>query len=500
MDGRTLSKAMLGSLSLARYNELAPAFTRALQQAGCTTVNRAAMFCAQIGHESAGLKWMEELASGSAYEGRRDLGNTQRGDGKRFKGRGPIQVTGRHNYTLLSKWAHSKGYVPTADYFVKNPAKLASVDLGFLGAVWYWTTQRPLNALSDKGDVLGATRAVNGGTYGLDDRRNRWNVCKKIGTALLAGGKITTTTAGAPSATVQASTPIYPTKGKIHTPWGKRGPYWSYDRDKNGNGIHTGDDWHDGPDSAGNPIHAVADGKVIYAGNGGGWGPAFGNHVLVAWDEHGRTSIDAHMSRIAVKNGQRVKAGDVLGYLGATGNVTGPHDHHEQHKGTTWGSPRVKPIYPSRKGGTTAPAPTPTGGILGMSQHYYQRRSKDFTHKKGGWRQIALSNDGKSWTIAQQGQDIVITANLTMKGLPAGKEAQVRLIEIDYKKGKPNIIAHRHPWKEIIGSAGQSAGQLTFSGQVGKSKRKGYQRRLRLQMNVFDDVQVLDLRVQGFKG
>ena len=492
MNGSTLSKAMLGIVTLARYNELAPSVNQALTQANCNTVNRAAMFLAQIGHESMGLRYMEEIASGAAYEGRKDLGNTQKGDGKRFKGRGPIQITGRHNYTQVSKWAHGKGLAPSADYFVKNPAEMASVKLGFIGAVWYWTVARNMNGYADAGDIVGATRAVNGGLNGLDDRRNRWNVCRGIGKALLPSGS--SSAAVAPP----ASEPIYPTQGKIHTPWGKRGPYWSYDKDKNGNGIHTGDDWHDGPSSAGNKIVAVAPGKVIYAGSGGGWGPAFGNHVLVQWDDHGRTSIDAHMQKIAVKKGQRVKAGDLLGYLGATGNVTGPHDHHEQHKGTSWGSPRVKPIYPSYKGGTT-PAPS-TGGIFGMSKHYYIRRSADFTHKKGGWRQVALNNSKGSWTVATQGQDIAVTASVILTGIPKGQEVQLRFIEIDYCKGKPNVIAKRHPWIEVVGTAGQTAGQVVFVGQVGKSTRKGYQRRLRLHMNVFTDATVADLRVQGFKG
>lgn len=493
ITGATLSKAMLGIVSQARYNELAPSVNQALLQAGCNTVNRAAMFLAQIGHESMGLRYMEEIASGAAYEGRKDLGNTQVGDGKRFKGRGPIQITGRHNYTQVSKWAHSKGYVSSADYFVKNPTEMASVKLGFIGAVWYWTVARNMNGYADAGDIVGATRAVNGGLNGLDDRRNRWNVCRGIGKALLPSGS--SSTAGAPP----ASEPIYPTQGKIHTAWGKRGPYWSYDRDKNGNGIHTGDDWHDGPSSAGNPIHAVAAGRVIYAGNGKdglGWGPAFGNHVLVQWDDHGRTSIDAHMTRTAVKYGQRVKAGDLLGYLGATGNVTGPHDHHEQHLGTGWGDKRVKPIYPSRRAGPTQL----TGGIFGMSKHYYIRRNKDFTHKTGGWRQVALNNSKGSWTVATQGQDIAVTATLQLTGVPKGKEVQLRFIEIDYKKGATNIIAQRHPWIEVVGTGGTTAGQVTFIGKVGKSKRKGYQRRLRLHMNVFQDVEVIDLRVQGFKG
>lgn len=179
---------MGGSVSAARYAQLLPAFNDALKKAGCTTVKRAAMFVAQIGHESGGLRWMEEIASGAAYEGRKDLGNTKPGDGKRFKGRGPIQVTGRHNYTKLSQWACRKGYAQSCDYFVRYPAKLASDKYGFWGAVWYWTEARNMNSYADRGDIVGATRAVNGGLNGLDDRKKRYERALKVGAKLLPGG------------------------------------------------------------------------------------------------------------------------------------------------------------------------------------------------------------------------------------------------------------------------------------------------------------------------
>ena len=103
MDARTLSEVMGGSLPLERYEALLPTFENAMRVAGCTNRLRAAMWCAQIGHESVGLRYMEEIASGTAYEWRRDLGNTQSGDGARFKGRGPIQLTGRKSAKLVAQ-------------------------------------------------------------------------------------------------------------------------------------------------------------------------------------------------------------------------------------------------------------------------------------------------------------------------------------------------------------------------------------------------------------
>ena len=188
MDGSTLSRAMGGTLSLSRYSEYAVDFTRAALQANCTTLNRIAMWCAQIGHESVGLRYMEEIASGAAYEGRRDLGNTQPGDGKRFKGRGPIQLTGRNNYGAFGRWCRSVGLVSDANYFVNNPAQVATSGWGFLAAAWYWTVARPnLNAQADAGDIVAATKSINGGTNGLADRTRRWNDCRAIGAALVSG-------------------------------------------------------------------------------------------------------------------------------------------------------------------------------------------------------------------------------------------------------------------------------------------------------------------------
>ena len=181
-----LADAMGDSLSLDRYRELLPAVQQALSACGCTTLNRVAMWMAQLGTESGGLQWMEEIADGSEYEGRGDLGNVVPGDGRRFKGRGPIQVTGRSNYTQLSQWACRQGLVPTPTFFVDDPEQLSSDRYGFVGVVWYWTVARPqINSLCDAGDLEGVTRAINGGLHGLDDRRTRWQRCLGLGDRLM---------------------------------------------------------------------------------------------------------------------------------------------------------------------------------------------------------------------------------------------------------------------------------------------------------------------------
>jgi predicted chitinase len=172
-------------LGAARAAELNSGLNAALRLAGCTTVKRAAMFCAQVGEESISLTAPTELASGAEYEGRADLGNTHPGDGVRFKGRGFIQITGRFNYGELSRWAHAKGLVPSATYFIDHPGQLATDNYVWLGPIWYWTVARSMNHLADAGNIEDATRAVNGGLNGIADRTNRWHLCLELGNAIL---------------------------------------------------------------------------------------------------------------------------------------------------------------------------------------------------------------------------------------------------------------------------------------------------------------------------
>lgn len=173
-------------LSEARSAEILPAVSDGLKASQCTNVNRIAMWLAQVGHESGSFVYTEEIASGAAYEGRAELGNTQPGDGVRFKGRSWIQITGRNNYGLFSQWAFRQRLVPTPTYFVDHSTELADLKWAGIGAAWYWTVARTdINALSDRQDLETVTRRINGGTNGLADRRDRYNRALLQGDALL---------------------------------------------------------------------------------------------------------------------------------------------------------------------------------------------------------------------------------------------------------------------------------------------------------------------------
>ena len=186
MDASTLQQAMPGA-DQARAAKYITGCNAALRRASCTTVKRAAMFLAQIGEESGSLRFAEEIASGAEYENRPDLGNIHPGDGVRFKGRGFIQVTGRGNYAALSKWAHAHGLAPSETYFVDNPPQLATDKYVWLGPVWFWTVARNMNGFADRSDIRGATRAINGGLNGFEDRASRWHLCLRLGAGILPG-------------------------------------------------------------------------------------------------------------------------------------------------------------------------------------------------------------------------------------------------------------------------------------------------------------------------
>lgn len=127
---------------------------------------RMAHFFAQVGHESMSFVYTEELASGAAYEGRIDLGNTQKGDGVRFKGRGLIQLTGRTNYTQYSQYVGVDFTKQGNETLIATRPKYA-LDV----SLWFWDHRR-LNSYADSDNLRAITRRVNGGYNGLPDRQN----------------------------------------------------------------------------------------------------------------------------------------------------------------------------------------------------------------------------------------------------------------------------------------------------------------------------------------
>lgn len=143
---------------------------RAMAADGIDTAVRMAAFLAQIAHESGELRYVREIASGKAYEGRKDLGNTQPGDGERFRGRGLIQITGRFNFTAASK--------ALGVDFVANPALMELPVHAARVSTWFWKTKR-LNVLADKGDFRNLTIRINGGLNGFEDRLEYWERAKR---------------------------------------------------------------------------------------------------------------------------------------------------------------------------------------------------------------------------------------------------------------------------------------------------------------------------------
>ncbi len=173
ITGDTL-RAIYGD-TMADENAWALPIWTACQRYGITTRLRLAAFLAQIGHESGRLHYVKEIfgptLAQKRYEGRLDLGNTQPGDGKRYMGRGLIQITGRSNYDKLGQ--------ALGQDFVAHPELLEKPEFAVLSAAWFWDS-RKLNVLADKPDFLAITKKINGGYNGLADRQALYDRALKV--------------------------------------------------------------------------------------------------------------------------------------------------------------------------------------------------------------------------------------------------------------------------------------------------------------------------------
>ncbi|MDZ4775736.1 MAG: glycoside hydrolase family 19 protein [Alphaproteobacteria bacterium] len=155
---------------------LVAGFQRELPRYEINTGIRISHFMAQCAHECDNFRTMQEYASGDAYEGRATLGNTQPGDGRRYKGRGIIQLTGRANY---------RTYGQALGLDLENNPELAAIPENAVRvACEYWkrTTRSnvTMNQLADRDDINSITRRINGGLNGLADRQVKLGIAKGI--------------------------------------------------------------------------------------------------------------------------------------------------------------------------------------------------------------------------------------------------------------------------------------------------------------------------------
>jgi predicted chitinase len=172
-------RQIMPNLSQGKCQLYLPALNRAMATCEVNTMLRVAAFVAQLAHESGEFRWMEEIwgptSAQRRYEPPSDLakrlGNTQPGDGKRYKGRGPIQITGRYNY---KKYGDLLGVD-----LINQPELAAKPEAAFATAGLFWKSNG-LNELADKAQFVTITRRINGGTNGLEDRKRYYARAKDV--------------------------------------------------------------------------------------------------------------------------------------------------------------------------------------------------------------------------------------------------------------------------------------------------------------------------------
>lgn len=179
-----LAVEAFGEDDAAKYLD---AIVAGLAQSECNTVERIAMWLAQIGHESGDFVYTEEIGQGA---------------GKSYApycGRTWIQITWQSNYAKFGQWCADKGLIQDPNQFVNDYESLADLQWAGIGAAWYWITQRPINDLIDAGDQASfstdvgsysgamdcVTAAINGGLTNIDDRRARYAHALAVGDDLL---------------------------------------------------------------------------------------------------------------------------------------------------------------------------------------------------------------------------------------------------------------------------------------------------------------------------
>lgn len=167
------------------------ALTPAMDAFDVTTPQRAAMFIAQTGHESGRGKWVREIwgptTAQLGYEGRKDLGNVRPGDGRRYMGRGLIQVTGRANYVAARDKLRERLGAGSVPDFEQSPELLELPRNACYSAAQFWSAHG-LNIFADAGDFDGCSDIINrghktaavGDANGYAERLALWVIAKRV--------------------------------------------------------------------------------------------------------------------------------------------------------------------------------------------------------------------------------------------------------------------------------------------------------------------------------
>lgn len=169
---KKIARGKLNAAAIANAKSVLLALELSGSKFGLNQPHRLAQFLAQIMHESGEFRFDREVwgptPAQKRYEGRKDLGNTQAGDGAKFKGHTAMQITGRANTKAFRDWCR-KHVDATCPDFLDKPELMNTDPWEGLGPIWYWET-RKLNRLADQGDVENITERINGGLNGYADR------------------------------------------------------------------------------------------------------------------------------------------------------------------------------------------------------------------------------------------------------------------------------------------------------------------------------------------
>lgn len=168
---RQLAEVWGCSVTVIEDNEILE-LNKCLETFEITTPSRIRHFLSQTAHESGGGRWKREISDGWYLEGRTDIGNTQPGDGPKYKGAGYIQLSGRYNYKKLSDYLNDPRVMEGVDYVAKTyPFTSAG----------YWWVSNGMNKLCDTNPTVEqVTLRVNGGYNGLDDRKHYYYICQRV--------------------------------------------------------------------------------------------------------------------------------------------------------------------------------------------------------------------------------------------------------------------------------------------------------------------------------